>query len=535
MTAKRCWAKLIIPPSLSRMQIAREAARNIAQECGFSTDRINFIELAIEETVGTILRHVTEDDDIDDAQLHIQIEVEAPLLRVCIVNKGLPFDPADISEYDATQIKLMMSPEGEKAETINNQNTAFDSELALFLLKQSVDRYYIQNAGKEGISFKLEWFLPDKHISEQVEPKDKTSAVTATALPQTSEPVTEPEDRICVLTEKDAIGISQLIYRSYGATYPHEDFYFPARLQAHQNSGRIRSWGVITSGGKVVGHLALQKSHPAASAVEWGAVVVDPQWRSAGLMKKMLVAAIQEMEQRSEIVFFVHAVTTHPFTQKTCNRFGFVPTALLFGFASDDLRFRGFQEQAVTQRESMFFAARLLRPLPVQRLYPPARHRETLDRLFASLGLSLDELTSAPSSQNETSDKSDGSQPEIKSVISTTTISSINIGSIDVTKTGTDFATQLSRELRRLCRERVDMVYLNIDLGDSLAEAAVGDAEDLGFFLAGWQPLQPFPYTLTLQYANTTKVDFDGVIAEGDQAVWLKQIIAQEREKSEKV
>jgi len=347
--------------------------------------------------------------------------------------------------------------------------------------------------------------------------------------------VAEPrEEKICVLAERDALGISQLIYRSYGATYPHEDFYFPARLRAHQQSGRIKSWGVTTSGGKVVGHLALQKSHPDALAVEWGAVVVDPQWRSAGLMKKMLTAAIAEMEERPEMVFFVHAVTTHPFTQKTCNRFGFVPTALLFGFASDNLRFRGLQEQAV-QRESMFFAARLLRPLPPQKLYPPEHHRATLERLFTSLGLSLAELTSLPAPPSETSGNPEGSGTQEQSLISTTIISSINIGTVDVTKTGADFATLLTRELRRLCRERVDMIYLNIDLADPLAGKAVENAESLGFFLAGWQPLQPVPYTLTLQYANTTKVDFAEVVAEGEQAIWLKEIVAHERERSEKI
>jgi RimJ/RimL family protein N-acetyltransferase len=473
------------------------------------------------------MRHVTDDDDIDDAQLHIEIKVEAPLLRISIVNKGLPFDPSDIPEYDATQIELMISAEGDKSKTTDDQADAFDSELALFLLKQAVDRYQIHNAGKEGIFFELEWFLPDKHISEEVEQeavlkdhlgdtdfsreaaKDAKSQLEGVApsaphramhdgsrqlegecphephrathdgsgqevgqgSPSTphrathddSAPVADPrEEKICVLAERDALGISQLIYRSYGDTYPHEDFYFPARLRAHQSSGRIKSWGVTTSGSKVVGHLALQKSHPDALAVEWGAVVVDPQWRSAGLMKKMLTAAIAEMEERPEMVFFVHAVTTHPFTQKTCNRFGFVPTALLFGFASDNLRFRGLQEQAV-QRESMFFAARLLRPLPPQKLYPPKHHYETLERLFASLGLSLDELTTLPVPQSEASDN-----PEEQSLISTTIISSINIGTIDVTKTGADFATLLSRELRRLCRERVDMIYLNIDLADPL-------------------------------------------------------------------
>jgi len=514
------------------MVIAQEAARNIAHECGFSSERISFIELAIEETIGTILRHVTDDDDIDDAQLHIEIKVEAPLLRLSIVNKGLPFDPTDISEYDATQIELMMGMGEGETETANEQASTFDSELALFLLKQAVDRYQIRNAGKEGIFFELEWFLPDKHISEEAEqwvgPGSPSTPHRATHDDPGSE-IEPREENICVLAERDALGISQLIYRSYGDTYPHEDFYFPARLRAHQSSGRIKSWGVTTSGGKVVGHLALQKSHPDTLAVEWGAVVVDPQWRSAGLMKKMLTAAIAEMEKRPEMVFFVHAVTTHPFTQKTCNRFGFVPTALLFGFASDNLRFRGLQEQAV-QRESMYFASRLLRPLPLQKLYPPEHHYATLQRLFTGLGLSLAELTALPASPSETS-----GNPEEQSLISTTIISSINIGTIDVNKIGADFVTLLSRELRRLCRERVDMIYLNIDLSDPLAGEAVENAESLGFFLAGWQPLQPFPYTLTLQYANTTKVDFAEVVAEGEQAIWLKEIVAHERERSEKI
>jgi hypothetical protein len=249
-------------------------------------------------------------------------------------------------------------------------------------------------------------------------------------------------------------------------------------------------------------------------------------------MKKMLAAAIGDMESRPETVLFAHAVTNHPYTQKTCHRYGFLPTALLFGFIPDTIRFRAIHEQ-LTQRESVFMAVRLMRPLPRQRLFPPPGHAETIRRILSGFGLSLAELSSE---QTPPGPIIPGARPEgdaATTVMSSAIVKAINIATIDVTRVGREFSAILAHEHRRLCRERVDMVYVTFDLGDPGAAAGVQTAESLGFFLAGLMPMQPFPFGLAFQFPNTVKVDFATVTTDGEQAAWIKQTIERERERVE--
>lgn len=517
------WVHLRIPPSLERMRIVQDAACNLAAECGFPAERQRPMELAIEEVITTILRYITDEADVADAVLDIRMKVDAPVLRVSIVNEGLPFDLSEVPEYDAGQLSRLAADSDSAAASGGIRQDHFSSGLALFLLKKATDRCQIQYRGKEGNEFCLEWFFPGAHIAEQA--GEEATELAGAAQTEAAAAPPEPIGQLRVLTEADAIGFCRLMYRSYGSTYPNADFYFPERVRAHQQSGRIKSWGAVTPSGRVVGHLALMKDSPAAPAVEWGAVVVDPLWRSEGLMKKLLAAAIESMGARTESVLYAHAVTSHPYTQKTCNRFGFAPTALLLGFIVDNIRFRGIQENAA-YRETIFVASRIFRALPRQRLYPPPWHRDTIARLLAGSDLSLAELAA-------TADDEAAAAVPAQSTFATTTIASINIAILDVPAVGADFAAVLGFELRRLCRARVDVIYLTLDLADPNVVGAVKAAEELGFFLGGWLPMQPFAYGLTFQYLNTTKVDFKNIATDGEQATWLKGVIQREQQRIE--
>lgn len=533
MIRSRHWARVVIPPDLGRMRIAQNAARNIAHACGFDESRLGLVELAIEEVVGTILRFLTQDDDLDDAEIHVRIEVEPPLLQLRIVNQGLPFDLSRIPDYDTAHLEtddcLAGISDGAAGESL-------DAGLPLFLLKRSVDRYRISNGGKEGIVFELAWFLPARHIAEQGE--DTSFAGDERASKgggTTSVPRTEPPEVVTdirKLGDADAASLCRLVYRSYGNTYANEDLYFPDRVLALKRSGRIMSWGALTASGRLVGHLALMKDEVSAASIEWGMAVVDPLWRSVGLMKKMLAAAIESMKQRPETVMFAHAVTSHPFTQKTCHDYGFWPTALLFGFIPET-RFRGIREQPA-QRESIFLEARLMRPMPRLQLYPPPWHAATIRRILEHFGLSLHELAAGPTKVDGPVAKGEVSATTT-TVSSTTIIRALNIGTIDVTRVGPDFRRVLSQEQRRLFRERVDMVYVTFDLTDPEVTAGVRAAEESGFFLGGLMPMQPFPYGLILQYPNTLKVDFQAVTTDSDQAAWLKETVSRERERIEEM
>ncbi len=521
---KQCQAQLIIPLSLNRLRMVQDAVRSIAVEYGFDEQRLNFMDLAIEEVIGTILRFITDQVDLADARLHIDIEMDLPIFRVIILNRGLPFDLSHIPQYDVSQTKKIVAGQGASSRDINEKT--FEAGLALFILKNSVDRYRINNCGKDGIAFELEWLAPASRVADLEEFKDLDCnsdlalKPTEEAKKQAPQPP-EPADEIRLLADNDAANLACLIYRTYGNTYPKEDFYFPDRICAHFESGRIKSWGALTPSNRIAGHIALMKGNPADQAVEWGMAVVDPLWRSAGLMKKMLSTIIADMPTRSETVLFAQAVTNHPFTQKTCRRYDFAPTALMLAYISETVRFRGITEK-LGHRESIFVETRLFKPLPGQPLYPPKNHFAAIKRILAGMGINLEDLIAPEHARPKPAD----------TISSLHIVNILNIASIDVSQVGADFGKFLPLTQQRLFKERVDMIYITFDLSDPGVEDGVRQAEDLGFFLAGLLPMQPFPYSLTLQYPNIKNIDFEGITTDGEQTAWLKQTVLEERNKA---
>lgn len=113
----------------------------------------------------------------------------------------------------------------------------------------------------------------------------------------------------------------------------------------------------------------------------------------------------------------------------------------------------------------------------------------------------------------------------------TLTAHCINVAKIQLSKAGGDVEQVLRRERRRLCRERVDVIYLTVDLADPGVGRAVRAAEQNGFFLAGLAPMMSPAYGVTLQYLNNFDVDFGTICAQGEQAEWLREAVRADKER----
>ena len=491
------WAELAIPPRLDMLRSVQQMAAGLAERCGFDAAARGRIELAIEEVICTILRFSFDETKGDDGRITVRCEVSPPFFRVNVLDSGLPFDLSLVSPYDPTA-----------AERADEQETG----LSLHLVKYCVERCHVVNGGRDGVRFEMAWFLPGDPVGEsggREEAEDPTAP--------------EPVEGVRVLDESFAIQISRLVYRGYGYSYVYEDVYYPDRICAHFHSGVLKSWGVVTSSGRLVGHLALAKESLESGALEWGVAVVDPRWRGMGLMERMLQTAMAHAVEREEKVLCAHAVTAHPYTQKTCLKFGFQPVALLLGYAPATLQFRGIS-QGLKQRESTLLVARCTHPLPSLSLHLPTRHAPVLLRLLEALGAAPKE------GQWREADEEivlGGRQTEYASL----TAHCINVGKIQLTQTGEDVAQILRLERRRLCRERVDVIYLTLDLADPGVGKAIWAAEQNGFFFAGLAPMMNPAYGVTFQFLNNFDVDFDSLCAQGELAGWLRDVVKREKER----
>lgn len=490
MSAPAPWARLVIPPDTGMVSLAQQFASAFAARLGFDQRRRDSIELVVEELLALVLHYSFDDGKASDGELSLECRLESPCLRIQVIDLGLPFDLSMVPEYRADTLDAM-------------ENTV--AGLSVCLLKHKTDQFRMLNHGQEGLRLEVTWFLPAEHIEAMDPPATRTdegpSSLLQDAVPQR-------------LDERFAMQIARLVFRSYGYSYVYADIYYPERVIAYLRTGLLYSWGVVAASGELVGHLALMKESAGARALEWGVAVVAPAWRGRGLMERMLRAVMDYAAARTEPVLFAHAVTAHIYTQKTCHRFGFLPYALLLGYAPASLQFKGLNDHPV-QRESTFLMLRAMQPMPRATLYLPPRYAPVLRVLLAQLEPPLPASClhagdlQAPWSQSVT-------------VYEVSTAHCINIGRINIAVAGDDCAPLLWNETRRLAREGIDVIYLTIDLADPGAARFVEIARQVGYSLAGLCPMMPFNYGLCLQFLCSCEVDMAGVQCDGEGTAWLR-------------
>lgn len=530
MSSPTQWADITIPANITSLPLVQAVALKMAQVQGFDKARCYLIELALEEVMTTILRYAYDDGDAaQQTGIQVQFAVRAGIYQLGIVSRGLPFELSMIPDYDPGQL-------------VSGDTESMEEGLSAFLLKHSVDSYRLINQGKQGLRFELEWWLPSGHIADM----ESDSNVALPDPMHSLSTVGAASEVIRTLDASEAIQLARLVYRSYGYSYVYDDMYYPERIIARHQSGLLNSWVALSPPGEIVGHIAEMKSQPNDPAVEWGIAVVNPGFRGGGMMQRLLQALLDNLARQQAMIVFAHAVTSHIFTQKTCLKFNFYPTALQLCLVPS-LSFKHINEQQ-RQRESTYIFVRCLQALPVVSLFIPKWHYQTLLRLVEPLGLDL------PLADPEKKDLSDSTSPPLDtrrqahndvltqaqyihphSVFSSEILSHANLASLHVSVIGADHAELLARELRRLCCEKVDVVHLSLDLSDPAAPALVASAEQLGFFVSGFMPMMPAPYTLCLQYLNNLLLDYDAIQTEGEAARYLKDWVKSEQELIEKI
>ena len=129
--------------------------------------------------------------------------------------------------------------------------------------------------------------------------------------------------------EEDIEGIINLFRVNYGDDYAIPEFYDPMWVKRGIYSDHI-IWLVIEDEGRVVasGACILNAGDYNDNIGEIGRIVVDPETGGKGLGRSLLAALIDASDERVEFAF-AEARTTHPKTQKICERLGMVPLGFL--------------------------------------------------------------------------------------------------------------------------------------------------------------------------------------------------------------
>jgi serine/threonine-protein kinase RsbW len=477
----RKYGTVQLPNDVNLIPAVVQYANQVTQIMGFSPKACNQIELALEEACVDVIKNAFaphEESSIDITFLRRPDGIE-----ITIHDMGLPYDPNMAPSYDPAQSIFDQDMEG----------------LGNFLIQQSVNEYAFHNLGIKGKEMVLVKYFDTPCIIEESPP----------AEPEIAKPP-EKKDRphidfdIRTMKPEEAIEVCRCIYDSYGYSYANENIYYPERVAAMNESGKLKSAVAVTQHGEMGGHFALIfYTHLPA---EVGIAVTKKKFRGQGFARQLGEFLSEEAMRDGLKGLQIKEVTAHPYTQKFCQKLGYSDCGILLGHSPKTLSFKGIAD-TLKQRNSDVLGFKYLAPPQPVTIYPPPRHREMIEHLYESIGAPV-ECAAA-----------ERSAPEKDQCVMHVEVHALrSLAEIFVLAYGPDLLHALRQELRKLFSDEIRVVELYLQLEHPMTTAITDDLEKMGFIFTGILPQTAMGETLIMQYFNGVHIEYDELVIISDVA-----------------
>jgi RimJ/RimL family protein N-acetyltransferase len=303
--------------------------------------------------------------------------------------------------------------------------------------------------------------------------------------------------RVQRLTPEYTRQIPELVTRVNGPAYIHPEVYHPDAMWELNAAKRLISVIALDDQDRVVGHSALER--PALERVcEIGEAMVLPEHRHHHLLDRM--RDLLEEAGRSEGLFAMYgnAVTHHIFSQRTEERAGSTPVAILLAHSPAESFHVDYP-----QRVSTVTYLKVLGQFPPLQIHPPEHHREMLASIYAHSGRLVEWGEPQPAS----------SEGKLASRLE----NSLGRGSIRVEAVGVNSAAQVLAASESLAQAAV--VYVEVPLADPGCAGLCRELEGHGFFFNGIAASEPDRGGDCLVLALLrTPLDFSLIELDGDFA-----------------
>jgi len=479
-------SRLIIPNDLAYLPTAISFVRENAAVFGFDDRATRDIEVAAEEAVSNVIRHAFSPGE--QTVFSVICERTALGLKIVIKDKGQPFDPTSVPDYDADH------PE------------EADAGLGLYLMRQFMDDISFRILGRDGKELRLVKYLHG-------EPAQRPPTAGAATNPASSDLETPLAPKsvpflVRLAEPAEAIEISKCAYDAYGYSYGHEHLYYPERLSKLISTGVIVSAVAVTDDepSTIMAHNALIFDNPGDTTAEIGMAFTKKQFQNQGCSRATGLFLFEEAVKRGLYGILMDCTTAHIYSQKAAMDAGARACCVLLGIDPEAQTWKHFSSSS--QRMSNVIA-HLRVPSAQGReaergkvVHAPRHHREMIEKIYANLGESPEILEGLPPPQ----------PPESLSVIELHSGRAYQqTALIEVRVCGADIVHQVGTALRRLCVEKLEVIYLCLNLRDPLTAVITAQLEALGFFFAGVIPKAGGGDQIELQYLNNVLIDYDRI------------------------
>ncbi len=464
----RCdYSLLTLPNDQKYLEVVRVYVTASAKRMGFDDKNSNGIAEAAWEAASNAIKHAFE--QFEQNQFQITTERVALGIKVSIRDKGLPFD-------------FIGSPD------------SHNSGRGIAVIRRLVDEVEFHNLGHEGKEVVLIKYFGDKTVQDYGEVCRQTSY-----NPKTNKFPRTPEYRIRLVQSNEAIEISRNMFRAYGYSYSLPHAYYPDRTARLITSGSLIAAGAVTPAGEFIGHCILIKHNDNAVIVEIGLAAVRPEYRGHGVFLKLTQFLVNKAKILGLLGVYGQPVTNHLFSQKTSLKLGFSDCAVLLGYIPESEVFRAINE-SLPQRETLLLHFLYTNKPERIILYPPSRHAAIIKEVYGALDLAIDSDTfcNGVSLYPESELRVDATGPP-------------GSAAIVISRCGADVAKIVETHLNRLLFDRIEVIYLYLNMTDVCGCSHIDDLEKIGFFFAGILPGYFPGDALILQYLNHVPIDYDKI------------------------
>ncbi len=436
--------------------------REVAGILGFGDDEASKLELVTEEACLNVIDHAFAGED--GSFFHICLERRPGQLVIAIEDQGLPYDWAKV----------------ERGEGVG---------LGLTIMKAFLDQIRFLNLGREGKRVELIRNLPADY--------PETETLAAGSGPAAVEsPAEDVPLSFRLLRPEEGVDLARCFYHCYG--YSYLDFvYHPEKIRELIEQGLQTSFVAVTPDGEIVAHFGLSRETVDARVAETGQAVVNPRFRGRKLFETLKEKAAEHARAEGNYGFYSESVTIHPYTQKGNLKLGASETGILLSYAPQRLSFRNIDASVQHRQTTVLFYLRL-NDEPERRVYPPADHREMVEKIYRRGAFRR--IVEEPAVAG-------AGEPSRRSSVEVRVVPDLGVAFLRVHEFGRDLRDLVRGHLRELCASRIDCIYLDLPISDHGTAAACPELEALGFSFSGIIPEMFSGDLLRLQYLNNVVVD----------------------------
>ncbi|MEI6575637.1 MAG: ATP-binding protein [Bacteroidota bacterium] len=491
--------QLTVPNQVDYVPLILSVVRNMSEMAGFNTGDILRVEMGVEEAVANVIQHAFNPGE--EASFTLILSREPLGLNIVIKEQGIPYDFSLIPEYKKDHLGTDLEGKG----------------LGNFMVKSMLDEVTYVNLGKEGREIRMFKYLSGKPIDQTMEASELAKA--RAAMDEEVLPKGSVQFSVRRMRPEEAVEVSRGAYSSYGYTYVLDHIYYPERIREMNERDELISLVAVTPDNIVIGHAALEIEERDPRVPQLGVAFTMPKYRGQGCLNVITPIRIEIAREKNFFAMYARCVTSHPYSQKSIIRYDFNDVALLLS-SGVEREFKGILDGKL-QRESVAIMFRFLQFPENLELYAPVHHQEMIRFIYEKLGV------------HPTFTRTNNTLvlPPGESIVSMQPETVNKVAKLTIIKYGEDIIQQINHNLRELCLQRYETIYLFLPMKEEATASLTKDFEKMGFYFAGVMPGSDNRDCLILQYQNNYIIDFSRIqLATETGRTLLEYIIRQQKQ-----